>query len=278
MAVKLNGYIYPYTEQVKKLPVYLTGIGGTEFQGHIKRASEACWDQIIYCVGGSGCLKYDNETVPITAGDIFFTPRGKAHEYFPCEEKWDVRWVVFDGFGIENLKNELDFTKIIVVKSEDLSALQKLFDRMFITLKADRVYGNYLCSGLIYQFIMEFHRMVLNMSVPNANVKNEILMPALNYIEDNFKKDFPVSELASVSGVSQQYLGRLFRQTMNISPEKYIICRRVWEGKQLLLETDKSVAEISKMCGFSSSGYFSTVFRRSEGASPSEYRKNNRSV
>lgn len=272
LAVKFNGYIYPYTEQVKKLPVYVTGIGGTELQGHIKRASEGCWDQILFCVGGSGCLKFDNETVSISSGDIFFMPRGKAHEYFPCEKKWDVRWLVFDGLGIEDLKNELGLTKPIVVKSEDLSSLQNLFDRMFITLKADRVYGNYLCSGLVYQFIMEFHRMVL--SVPNANVKNEILIPVLNYIEDNFRKDFSVSELAAVSGVSQQYMGRLFKQTMNISPEKYIICRRIGESKQLLLETDKSIAEISKMCGFSGSGYFSTVFRRSEGVSPSEYRKN----
>lgn len=275
MSVKMNSYIYPYTEQVKNLPVYLTGIGGMEHQGHIKRKGELCWEQILYCISGSGCLKYDNETVDIAAGDIFFMPKGKAHEYFPYGKNWEVRWIVFDGCGIERLMSELGFNEPVVVHADSLTALQKLFDKIFITLKADRVYGNYLCSGLTYQFIMEFHRLSLNVSVPNGNIKNEILMSALNYVEDNLQNDFSVSELAAVSGVSQQYLGRIFGQTMNISPSEYIIKRRIREAMRLLIETDKSIAEISRLCGFSSAGYFCTVFRKTEGITPSAYRSSN---
>ncbi|MCH5348633.1 MAG: AraC family ligand binding domain-containing protein, partial [Oscillospiraceae bacterium] len=150
MAVKMNSYIYPYTEQVKNLPVYLTGIGGTEYQGHIKRTSEVSWAQIMYCIAGSGCLKYDDEAIDIYPGDIFYIPKGKTHEYFPYEEKWEVRWIVFDGKNIEDLMEELDLKDPAVARTDNLSVFQKLFDKMFITLKADKVYGNYLCSGLIY--------------------------------------------------------------------------------------------------------------------------------
>lgn len=274
--LKMNSFIYPYTEQVKNLPVYLIGIGGKENQETVKRTGGMSREQILYCVDGRGCLKYDGKTVDIARGDIFFMPRGRAHEYFPYEKKWAVRWIVFDGSGIEALMRELGFEDPVVVHTDDLSPLQRLFDKIFITLRADRVYGNYLCSGLTYQFIMEFHRLSLDVSVPNGNIKNEILMSALNYIEDNLKTDFSVGELAAVSGVSQQYLGRLFRQAINASPAEYIIKRRIREAMRLLTETDMPIADISRICGFSSAGYFCAVFRKNEGMTPSAYRNGNK--
>lgn len=276
MSVKMNSFIYPYTEQVKNLPVYLAGIGGKEYQESVKRACGLPREQILYCIGGRGCLKYDNEAIDIASGDIFYMPRGKAHEYFPYQKKWEVRWIVFDGNGIEALMEELGFKEPIAVHTDDLSVLQRLFDKIFITLKADKVYGNYLCSGLTYQFIMEFHRLSLDISAPNGNIRNEILMSALNYIEDNLKTDFSVSELADVSGVSQQYLGRLFRQAISASPAEYIIKRRIREAMRLLTETDMRIADISRICGFSSAGYFCAVFRKTEGMTPSEYRNGNK--
>lgn len=276
MSVKMNSFIYPYTEQVKNLPVYLAGIGGKEYQESVKRTGGLPREQILYCTGGRGCLKYDNEAIDIASGDIFYMPRGKAHEYFPYEKKWEVRWIVFDGNGIEALMEELGFKEPIAVHTDDLSVLQRLFDKIFITLKADKVYGNYLCSGLTYQFIMEFHRMSLDISAPNGNIRNEILMSALNYIEDNLKTDFSVRELAAVSGVSQQYLGRLFRQAISASPAEYIIERRIRESMRLLTETDMRIADISRICGFSSAGYFCAVFRKTEGMTPSEYRNGNK--
>lgn len=276
MSVKMNGFIYPYTEQVKNFPIYLTGIGGTEYQGHVKRTEEVSWGQILYCLKGSGCLKYDDTAADITAGDIFYIPKGKTHEYFPYEKKWEVRWIVFDGSGMDVLTEELGMKKPIVVHSDNLSVLQKLFDKIFITLKADKIYGNYLCSGLTYQFIMEFHRLVLNKSVYDGNIKNEILMTALNYIEENYKTDFSIGELASASGVSQQYLGRIFRQAMNTSPTEYITKRRIREAMRLLIETDKHLNEISRMCGFANAGYLCAVFKKAAGVTPIAYRKGNK--
>ena len=74
MPVKMNSFIYPYTDQVKNLPVYLTGIGGKEYQERVKRVCGMPREQILYCIGGRGRLKYDNEAVDIAEGDIFFMP------------------------------------------------------------------------------------------------------------------------------------------------------------------------------------------------------------
>ncbi len=275
MPSKINQSIYPYVEQVKNLPVYLTGIGGTEYQGHTKRPEGYCWNQILYCGSGSGTLIYDDVTAEISAGSYFFLPANYPHEYFSDKNRWEVCWVVFDGYDCSRILNEMKLIKPVLATSDDSTSLQKLFDKMFVALKTDKVFGNYTCSGLVYQYLIEFHRLVSNMDIVGGTDRSNILMPALNYIEDNFRNDFSVAVLAEITGISQQYLCRIFKQTMNIRPNEYITCRRLQEAKRLLTETDIPIQEICVKSGFSDAGYFSTVFRKYEGASPMEYRQKN---
>ncbi len=275
MAGKVNNNVYPYIEQVKDLPVFLTGIGGTEYQGHIKRAEGYCWHQILYSSKGCGTLKYGDTTVQLTDDCFFFLPANVPHEYYPNGEKWDVRWVVFDGYACDHIFNELGLTMPVVVTPDDSIRMLKLFDKMFVALRSDKVYGNYTCSGLVYQYIMEFHRLASDKSVVGGADRSDILMPALNYIDEHFMEDFPVSELANVAGITQQYLCKVFRQTMNIRPNEYITRRRLQESIRLLLESDAPLSEIAVKSGFSDAGYFGTVFKRYNGMTPQEYRKAN---
>lgn len=273
MAVKINQNAYPFIEQVKNLPVYLTGIGGTEYQGAVNRPEGYCWHQILFCADGNGVLRYDDVTVEITENCFIFLPAFYPHEYTPDDEKWDMRWVVFDGYACKQIFNEFGMDKPIVVKSDNINAAQKLYDKMFVALKTDKVYGNYTCAGLIYQYILEFHSIASDSTAKSKSDKSDILMPALNYIEENFRNDFPITVLAEISGVSQQYLCRIFNQTMNIRPNEYITCRRLQEAKHLLVKTELPVREICLQSGFSDAGYFSTVFKKNEGITPAEYRK-----
>lgn len=273
MAVVINHNEYPYTEQVKNLPVYLTGIGGTEWQGHIIREEGYYWHQILFCAKGSGILKYDNTAVRISKNSIFFLPAYYPHEYYPEEIKWDTRYVAFDGYACRDILKELNMTAPMVIRAEELGALQRLYDKLFVALKTDKVYGNYTCSGLVYSYILEFHRLASDSAVKGGAEKSNILTHALKYIDDKFREDFSIAKLAEASGVSQQYLCRIFKQTMNLRPNEYVTRRRLLEAKRLLCETDLPISEVSVQSGFSDTGYFCTVFRRYESMTPIEYRK-----
>ncbi len=264
---------YPYIEQVKHLPVYLTGIGGTEWQGHIIREEGYYWHQILLCSGGSGVLKYDNTSVRISDNCLFFLPADYPHEYYPDEIKWDTRYVAFDGYACRDILSELNMTGPMVIKVADTGSMKKLYDKIFVALKSDKVYGNYTCSGLVYSYILEFYRLASDIAVKGGAEKSNILMPALNYIDNNFRNDFSVAVLAEISGVSQQYLCRIFKQTMNLRPNEYITRRRLIEAKKLLSESDIPVSDVAAQSGFSDTGYFCTVFRRYESITPVEYRK-----
>ena len=198
MAVVLDQNEYPYIEQVKHLPVYLTGIGGTEWQGHIIREEGYYWHQILLCSGGSGVLKYDNTSVRISDNCLFFLPADYPHEYYPDEIKWDTRYVAFDGYACRDILSELNMTGPMVIKVADTGSMKKLYDKIFVALKSDKVYGNYTCSGLVYSYILEFYRLASDIAVKGGAEKSNILMPALNYIDNNFRNDFSVAVLAEI--------------------------------------------------------------------------------
>ena len=273
MAVTINQNVYPNTEQVKNLPVYLTGIGGTEWQGRAVREEGYYWHQILFCVKDCGILKYDSSVVKITEKCVFFLPANYPHEYYPEGDKWHTRWVAFDGYACGSILGELNMTSPIVIKTDKSDSLERLYDKIFVALKSDKVYGNYTCSGLIYSCILEFHKLVLDSAVNGGTEKSSILMPALNYIDDNFREDFSIAKLSEISGVSQQYLCRIFKQTMNLRPNEYITKRRLTEAKKLLSGTNIPISEVSARSGYTDAGYFCTVFRRYESMTPIEYRK-----
>ncbi len=268
--------IYPYAEKTQGLPVCLRGIGGTGWQGYVRETTESCWYKILYCVGGCGRLNYDSVNCELAQGDVFFAPKGYPHEYFPVQKKWEVRWAVFDGCGLEKTLSELGLDKPVVIKGCSLKELNRISDRILMTLRTDRINGIYRCSGLCYDMILELHRLMLDESMPGGDSRNELLLPVLDHIEDNFRRDLPIGELVKISGVSHQYIGRIFRQAMGCSIENHIRKRRLWEAKHLLLETNSQISEIAGKCGFHDAGYFSTVFKRTEGLSPAEYRRKSR--
>lgn len=81
--MKINGCIYPYNIEARKLPVHLTGIGGSEWQNHVVRPKGYQWHQILFSAGGKGVLKFDNTLGAIDEGSYFFLPANYPHEYFP---------------------------------------------------------------------------------------------------------------------------------------------------------------------------------------------------
>lgn len=172
------------------------------------------------------------------------------------------------------LLEELEMTKPCVIRPESTESLCNLYNKMFIEQKSDKIYGNYICSGLIYQYILEFYHTAK--STEEGKDRSSLLMPVLNYIDDNYSKDFPMTVLAELAGITPQHLCRVFKETMHMRPNEYLMMCRLSEAKRLLKFSDIPVAEIGRQMGFSDAGYFSTVFRRHEKISPAEYRKRNR--
>ncbi|HEY8454417.1 MAG TPA: AraC family transcriptional regulator [Actinopolymorphaceae bacterium] len=98
------------------------------------------------------------------------------------------------------------------------------------------------------------------------------LEPVLAHIADHYDRPLTLAELASVAGLSPTHLSHIFRGAVGLSPFQYLQRYRMRRARHLLQTTDLGIAEIGRRVGFTDPAYFSRVFRRLEGMTPTQYR------
>lgn len=94
----------------------------------------------------------------------------------------------------------------------------------------------------------------------------------LRYVEENYRREIRLSELAELMNISTMYFSNLFKQVFHISPKQYILQKRLNEGQRLLLESELSIKEIAYAIGFENENYFSEFFSSKVGVSPRKFR------
>lgn len=97
---------------------------------------------------------------------------------------------------------------------------------------------------------------------------------AKQYVHKYYMHDIHLSQIANMYHINEKYLGRIFKQQIGISFRQYLINTRTKKAAELLKQTQKSITDISFMCGFNEITYFNHVFKKKYGASPVEYRLN----
>jgi AraC family transcriptional regulator len=82
-----------------------------------------------------------------------------------------------------------------------------------------------------------------------------------------------VTDLAQLCGLSRGHFARSFRQSLGVTPAKYVEASRIRRAKAQLAETDEPIGGLATRLGFSSAAAFSKVFHRAVGRSPTDYRQ-----
>ncbi|SCX14006.1 AraC-type DNA-binding protein [Lachnospiraceae bacterium YSD2013] len=264
---------YPIIGTEKALPLYLINMGMHECQSPIAREDGYPSPQILYCTKGSGILLADGHKYTIGPAMAFFLPADVPHEYYPNEDIWDIHWVVAGGHALDSLLNHFQLTGPAVYKLSDLQKLESIFRAMHEALHADDIYGNYKCSGLLYEFLLEFNRLISLKD--SGDFYSPALHKALDYINTHFLEGIALDDLCAVSGVSGQHLCFLFRTALHMRPTEYITRKRLQSAKEMLSNTDYPIEKIADDTGFCTASYFCKMFKRFEGVTAGEFRKNN---
>lgn len=94
---------------------------------------------------------------------------------------------------------------------------------------------------------------------------------ALRYIESGFTRQISLEETAEAVGVSPAHLSRMFMEVVGVSFIDYLTKLRIERAKELLRKGETSVKVIALSSGYTDPNYFSRIFKKSVGATPSEY-------
>lgn len=157
---------------------------------------------------------------------------------------------------------------ILLPKLTDCSGhkhIKKDFEKMIDA----HVHGNIpQASVRLWQIFLECARSAQDDSVGSGYVQQ-----IQEYIRTHYIEGFSSQEIEDVSGLSYKYAGTLFKEATGQTIKEYQCTLRLRKAEQLLKETNQPIAEIAQLTGFSDVFYFSKIFHRKKGCSPSEYRR-----
>ena len=95
-----------------------------------------------------------------------------------------------------------------------------------------------------------------------------------NYIAKNYMDEIRLNTLADIAGMSPSAFSRFFKLHTGRNLSEYIIEMRLGYASRMLVDTAKSIAEISFQSGFNNLSNFNRIFKKKKGCSPSEFREN----
>ncbi len=135
-------------------------------------------------------------------------------------------------------------------------------------------YEEYIKSG-IYSTIgyLIRHGVIENNKKTLARPNIVRIMPALEYIDENYAHEISLEEISAVLNINPSYFCRLFKAATGSSFCEYLNFVRISKSEKLFKISEKSIMEISFDVGFSSVTYFNRIFRKIKGCTPSVYRK-----
>lgn len=105
--------------------------------------------------------------------------------------------------------------------------------------------------------------------------ENPVVKKVCTYIFENMSRTISLDDAAAVAGTSPFYLSKLFKEETGETFINYLTDKRLEKAKQLLIETDLSVKEITGQTGYNDQNYFSRLFKNKFGVSPTDFRNAN---
>ena len=102
---------------------------------------------------------------------------------------------------------------------------------------------------------------------------NDLVIKILNYIDNNLYKKISIEELSDLFHYNKDYIMRLFKREIGYTITNYINCKRIYNSLNSFIYNDISILNISINYGFYSQEYYSEIFHKIIGVSPTTYNK-----
>ena len=103
--------------------------------------------------------------------------------------------------------------------------------------------------------------------------QERVIVSITRYLQEHLEEDVSLSVLAETFHLNPQYISQLFKNEIGVGFLSYLTGIRMEKAKKLLLSTSLSVAEVAGQVGYGDYRVFTKVFKKSEGVTPSQYRR-----
>lgn len=236
-----------------------------------------------YILSGKGRLlstnSYGNtKTYSLSAGMGFLIFPDQVNTYIAdTENPWEYMWLEFDGIKSRDVLSStgLSFDQP-VYHANDKELRNKMRDEM-LTIIHNKGDSSLFLIGHLYLFLNYFIQSSFNHTeLTGGKLKDLYIREAITFLEQNYSHAITIEDMAQFCNLNQSYLGKIFRETLNQTPQQFLIYFRMNKAAELLQHTMMQVGEISKLVGYPNQLNFSRTFKKIFGLSPQKWREQNR--
>lgn len=224
-------------------------------------------DGLSYYINGEQRFVYDDMTINGTEGTLVYLPLGSQYKNYvsrPETEYYQVDFILREyGIPTPLFDSPKYFEKFEIPESR---ALMTDIMNNFLTLDNSKQFA---CFSSLCKLI--------DLAISKRQNVNQTALTRINksvqYINEFYGLNTPISEIAAMSSTCVSNLERLFKQCFGVTPSEYRRMVRINRAKQLLLAgltIDETAAEV----GFYDSFHFSKTFKKLTGVPPGEYARN----
>lgn len=231
--------------------------------------------QLLYVASGKTVFYFNGEPKEVPAGHmVLFQPRQEQRYEYYAVDRPEVYWVHFTGSDVRNILRHytipLDKN---VIYSGSSATYAYLFKEMIHELQTCRTGFEELTEMYLRQIFLLIQRSWEERKPTVSSYLQEEIDYARKYFNEHYNEDISIEEYAQSRGMSVSWFLRNFKQMTMKSPMQYILTIRINNAVSLLETTDYNVTEISTLVGYDNPLYFSRIFKKQKGVSPSDYRK-----
>lgn len=229
--------------------------------------------QIIYIPIGVGNLETRWQQSEVRAGELILLHKNDWHRYRPkVSQGWETYWVGFKGPYIEKyVRNRLFAEPTSVTRSIGYQPeLIALFDQLIDLSRRDGTLFKRVALGALLQIVA--HASIPRSSDHATHAPCNISEKAIAFMRQNLFTEINFQDLAASFGLSYSRFRSLFRETMGIAPNQFLINERIDCARRLLKDPAVEIKTIGYKVGINSPSYFSRLFRRKTGVTPSAAR------
>ncbi len=217
--------------------------------------------ELIYCTSGTGRFEFEDMTLEYSSGDIVIIPPKVPHTNRSEEG--------FTNIHLNISEAALPFKEPLMITDDTEGHILGSFKDAFYFFNCEIESRHQIVSALgnlIVNYVTAFHS-----SKPLRGIVDEIKSNIMHNFTDC---DYQLEKYLHSIAFSYDYLRKIFKSEMGMTPHGYLTYLRVQMAEKLLCSYgigELNISEIAYVCGYSDSLYFSRVFKKNFGCSPKQY-------
>lgn len=230
--------------------------------------------QILYVASGKAHFYFNGIEEIVTAGNmVLYRPKEEQRYYYYGVDHTEVYWVHFTGNNVKNIIRKYGIAdNVHVIHTGTSLDYKRIFLQMIQELKLCRDDYEEVLIHYLHLLLIMIHRVI--QTQPRG--KNQHLMDemdsAVRYFHAHYNKPISIEDFAVSNHMSVSWFIRNFKEYTGSTPAQYLLSLRISNAQTLLETTSYNITEIASIVGYDNPLYFSRIFKKQSGMSPSEFR------